>query len=88
MIDQFWGTGFRPEKTGRYSENTKSHQPEGAGRYLSEGTKIQAETYFLKTAEIYFPKKTGGRILINLLAIKQRPITLISEVLDYILRTF
>ena len=70
MIDQFWGTGFRPEKTGRYSENTKSHQPEEAGRYLPEKTKIQAEIYSSETAETYFSEKTGGRILINLLAIK------------------
>jgi hypothetical protein len=70
IVDQFWGTGSRLEKIRKYFENTKLYQPEGAGRYLSEKTKIQTETYFSKTAEIYFPEETGGRILINLLAIK------------------
>jgi hypothetical protein len=75
MADQSWGTGSRPEETGRRPENAKSHQPEGAGRYLPEGAKTQAETYFPKTAETYFPEEAGGRILINPLTIRQRPIT-------------
>jgi hypothetical protein len=70
ITDQSWGTGFRFEKTGKRPENAKSYQPEGAGRYLPEETKIQAEIYFSKTAEIYFPEEAGGRILINFLAIK------------------
>jgi DNA repair photolyase len=70
MADQSWGTGSRPEGTGRYPENAKSHQPEGAGRYLSEGAEIQAEIYFSETTETYFPEEAGGRILINFLAIK------------------
>jgi hypothetical protein len=70
MADRFWGTGSRSEETGKRPENTESHQPEGAGRYLPEKTKIQAEIYSSKTAEIYFPEKAGGRILINFLVIR------------------
>jgi hypothetical protein len=70
MADQSWGTGSRPEETERRPENAKSHQPERTGRYLSEEAKIQAEIYFSKTAEIYFPEEAGGRILINPLAIR------------------
>jgi hypothetical protein len=107
MADQSRGTGSRPEGAGRRPESAKSHQPEGAGRYLPEGPgdvpknakshqpegagrylPEGAETHSSKMAETYFPEEAGGRILINLLAIRQRPITPISEVLDYVLRAF